>query len=42
LESRYQDNVKYQPTWVPRHLCFAARDLMPVLAAAARAEGFLP
>jgi lysyl-tRNA synthetase class 2 len=43
LESLYRANLKYQPAWVPRHLCFAASsDIVPVLAAAGRAEGFLP
>lgn len=43
LESAYRANLKYQPAWMPRHLCFAAAsDLLPVLAAAGRAEGFLP
>jgi lysyl-tRNA synthetase, class II len=43
LESLYRANLKYQPGWVPRHLCFAApADLVPVLTAAGRAEGFLP
>jgi lysyl-tRNA synthetase class 2 len=43
LESLYRANLKYQPAWVPRHLCFAApADLVPVLTAAGRAEGFLP
>ena len=43
LESLYRANLKYQPAWVPRHVCFAASsDLIPVLAAAGRAEGFLP
>ena len=43
LESLYRANLKYQPAWVPRYLCYAApSDLVPVLAAAGRAEGFLP
>jgi lysyl-tRNA synthetase, class II len=43
LESLYRANLKYQPSWIPRYLCFAApSDLVPVLAAAGRAEGFLP
>jgi lysyl-tRNA synthetase class 2 len=43
LESLYRANLKYQPSWVPRYLCFAAPgDLVPVLIAAGRAEGFLP
>jgi lysyl-tRNA synthetase, class II len=43
LESLYRANLKYQPSWVPRYLCFATpSDLVPVLTAAGRAEGFLP
>ncbi len=43
LESLYRANLKYQPSWIPRYLCFAtSSDLVPVLAAAGRAEGFLP
>jgi lysyl-tRNA synthetase class 2 len=43
LESRYLANVKYQPSWVPRYLCYPSPgDLPPVLAAVGRAEGFLP
>ena len=42
LESLYRANLKYQPSWVPRYLCFATPgDLLPVLIAAGRAEGFL-
>ncbi len=43
LESLYRANLKYQPSWIPRYLCYASpSDLVPVLAAAGRAEGFLP
>ncbi|MGD0240152.1 MAG: phosphatidylglycerol lysyltransferase domain-containing protein [Streptosporangiaceae bacterium] len=43
LESLYRANLKYQPSWIPRYLCYATpSDLVPVLAAAGRAEGFLP
>jgi lysyl-tRNA synthetase class 2 len=43
LESLYRANVKYQPSWVPRYLCYPSPGgLVPVLAAAGRAEGFLP
>jgi lysyl-tRNA synthetase class 2 len=43
LESLYRANVKYQPSWVPRYLCYPSPGaLVPVLAAACRAEGFLP
>ncbi|ABS03952.1 protein of unknown function DUF470 [Kineococcus radiotolerans SRS30216 = ATCC BAA-149] len=43
LESLYRANVKYQPQWTPRFLCFAsARDVPKIGIAAARAEGFLP
>jgi lysyl-tRNA synthetase class 2 len=43
LESLYRANAKYQPSWVPRYLCYPSPGgLVPVLAAAGRAEGFLP
>ncbi len=42
LESLYRSNVKYQPEWAPRYLCFADRRVLPkVGVASAIAEGFL-
>ncbi len=42
LESLYRSNVKYQPRWVPRFLCFGERrELATIGLAAAIAEGFL-
>ncbi|MFD4295382.1 bifunctional lysylphosphatidylglycerol synthetase/lysine--tRNA ligase LysX [Rhodococcus sp. NPDC058505] len=42
LEALYRSNVKYQPDWVPRYLCFADRRVLPkVGVASAIAEGFL-
>ncbi|MDO8731172.1 MAG: phosphatidylglycerol lysyltransferase domain-containing protein [Actinomycetota bacterium] len=42
IESMYQFNSKYRPTWVPRHLMFAnTRDFARVSTAYLRAEGFL-
>lgn len=42
LESLYRSNVKYQPHWAPRYLCFAERrELAKVGLASAIAEGFL-
>ncbi|MGL4831155.1 MAG: bifunctional lysylphosphatidylglycerol synthetase/lysine--tRNA ligase LysX, partial [Propionibacteriaceae bacterium] len=42
LERLYRSNQKYQPTWVPRFLCFDGVSTLPyVLLAAARAEGYL-
>lgn len=42
LESLYRSNVKYQPHWVPRFVCFdERRDLPRVGVASAVAEGFL-
>lgn len=42
LESLYRSNVKYQPRWVPRFLCFGdRRDLAKVGLASAAAEGFV-
>jgi lysyl-tRNA synthetase, class II len=42
LESLYRANAKYQPTWVPRFLCFpAARDLPRIGLASGVAEGFV-
>jgi len=41
IESLYQANAKYRPTWAPRYLCFArARDLPRIGAAALEAEAF--
>jgi lysyl-tRNA synthetase class 2 len=42
LESLYRSNVKYDPEWVPRYLCYAdVRDLPKVSLASAAAEGFV-
>ncbi|WP_081821295.1 bifunctional lysylphosphatidylglycerol synthetase/lysine--tRNA ligase LysX [Rhodococcus sp. UNC23MFCrub1.1] len=42
LEALYRSNLKYQPEWVPRYLCFEDnRDLPKVGTASAIAEGFL-
>ncbi|WP_407651588.1 bifunctional lysylphosphatidylglycerol synthetase/lysine--tRNA ligase LysX [Actinoplanes sandaracinus] len=42
LESIYRSNIKYQPQWIPRFLCFEdVRDLAEVGFASAVAEGFL-
>ncbi|MGW0040786.1 bifunctional lysylphosphatidylglycerol synthetase/lysine--tRNA ligase LysX [Rhodococcus sp. NPDC003348] len=42
LEALYRSNVKYQPDWAPRYLCFADRRVLPkVGVASAIAEGFL-
>ena len=42
LEQLYRSNIKYQPEWVPRFLCFGdRRDLAKVGMASAIAEGFL-
>ncbi|RKE11655.1 bifunctional lysylphosphatidylglycerol synthetase/lysine--tRNA ligase LysX [Catellatospora citrea] len=42
LEQLYRSNIKYQPEWVPRFLCFGERrDLAKVGLASAIAEGFL-
>ncbi|GAA3210837.1 bifunctional lysylphosphatidylglycerol synthetase/lysine--tRNA ligase LysX [Dactylosporangium siamense] len=42
LESLYRSNVKYNPQWLPRFLCFEdVRDLAKVGLASAAAEGFL-
>ncbi len=42
LEALYRSNLKYQPEWVPRYLCFGdGRDLPKVGTASAIAEGFL-
>lgn len=42
LEALYRSNVKYQPDWEPRYLCFADnRELPKVGIASAIAEGFL-
>ncbi|OAK51880.1 lysine--tRNA ligase [Rhodococcoides kyotonense] len=42
LEALYRSNVKYQPEWEPRYLCFADnRELPKVGIASAIAEGFL-
>jgi lysyl-tRNA synthetase class 2 len=43
IESLYRANVKYQPSWQPRYLCFPkARDLPRILIATLQAEAFLP
>ncbi len=42
LESLYRSNVKYQPEWEPRFLCFGERrELVKIGVASAIAEGFL-
>jgi lysyl-tRNA synthetase, class II len=42
LESLYRSNVKYQPEWVPRFLCYEdVRDLAKVGLASGVAEGFV-
>ncbi|MEV6596169.1 phosphatidylglycerol lysyltransferase domain-containing protein [Actinoplanes sp. NPDC051346] len=42
LESLYRANEKYQPTWLPRFVCYPrGRDLPRVGVAAAIAEGFI-
>ncbi len=42
LESLYRSNVKYQPEWVPRFLCFGERrELAKIGMASAIAEGFV-
>lgn len=42
LEALYRSNVKYQPEWVPRFLCFEDnRELLRVGFASAVAEGFV-
>ncbi|MFI5494753.1 bifunctional lysylphosphatidylglycerol synthetase/lysine--tRNA ligase LysX [Actinoplanes sp. NPDC051859] len=42
LESLYRSNVKYQPQWIPRFLCFEdVSDLAKVGFASAVAEGFV-
>lgn len=42
LEALYRSNVKYQPDWAPRYLCFADRRVLPkVGVASAIAEGFV-
>nr|WP_245672985.1 bifunctional lysylphosphatidylglycerol synthetase/lysine--tRNA ligase LysX [Aldersonia kunmingensis] len=43
LEALYRSNVKYQPEWEPRYLCFDDNRQIPrVGIAAALAEGFIP
>ncbi|WP_374101122.1 bifunctional lysylphosphatidylglycerol synthetase/lysine--tRNA ligase LysX [Antrihabitans sp. YC2-6] len=43
LEALYRSNVKYQPDWVPRFMCFEdSRTLPKAGIASALAEGFLP
>jgi lysyl-tRNA synthetase class 2 len=42
MESLYRSNVKYNPQWVPRFLCFGERrELATIGVAAMIAEGFL-
>jgi lysyl-tRNA synthetase class 2 len=42
LESLYRSNVKYQPDWVPRLVCFrSSRDLPRISVAMGVAEGFV-
>jgi lysyl-tRNA synthetase, class II len=43
LEALYRSNVKYQPEWAPRYLCFEDNRAIPRVAiASALAEGFIP
>ncbi|MCX5045088.1 bifunctional lysylphosphatidylglycerol synthetase/lysine--tRNA ligase LysX [Aldersonia sp. NBC_00410] len=43
LEALYRSNVKFQPEWAPRYLCFEDNRQIPrVGIASALAEGFLP
>ncbi|MCW6007186.1 phosphatidylglycerol lysyltransferase domain-containing protein [Micromonospora sp. CPCC 205371] len=43
IESLYRANLKYQPAWHPRYLCFpTARDVPLIAVAALKAEAFLP
>ncbi|WP_139279929.1 bifunctional lysylphosphatidylglycerol synthetase/lysine--tRNA ligase LysX [Rhodococcoides yunnanense] len=42
LEALYRSNLKYQPDWEPRYLCFADNRVLPKVGiASAIAEGFL-
>ncbi|QCB52523.1 bifunctional lysylphosphatidylglycerol synthetase/lysine--tRNA ligase LysX [Rhodococcus sp. PAMC28707] len=42
LEALYRSNLKYQPDWEPRYLCFADSRVLPKVGiASAIAEGFL-
>lgn len=42
LEALYRSNVKYQPEWAPRYLCFADNRVLPKVGmASAVAEGFV-
>ena len=42
IESLYRANAKYQPTWVPRYVCFrSAADLPRIGVAGLEAEAFL-
>ncbi|MFC9786803.1 bifunctional lysylphosphatidylglycerol synthetase/lysine--tRNA ligase LysX [Rhodococcus sp. NPDC127528] len=42
LEALYRSNVKYQPEWAPRYLCFSDSRVLPkVGVASAVAEGFV-
>ena len=42
IESLYRANAKYQPTWVPRFVCFRkAADLPRIGIAGLEAEAFL-
>lgn len=42
LESLYRSNMKYQPHWEPRYLCFAESRLLPRIGVASGiAEGFI-
>ncbi len=43
LERLYRANRKFEPTWVPRYLCFDSRLSIPqAMFACALAEGFVP
>ncbi|MBP1161384.1 lysyl-tRNA synthetase class 2 [Rhodococcus sp. PvR044] len=42
LEALYRSNVKYQPDWAPRYLCFSDSRVLPKVGmASAVAEGFV-
>ncbi|MCT2993655.1 phosphatidylglycerol lysyltransferase domain-containing protein [Propionibacterium freudenreichii] len=41
LDSLYRSNVKYQPRWQPRYICYEPGSLVEVAVACLRAEAFL-
>ncbi|MFK5160750.1 phosphatidylglycerol lysyltransferase domain-containing protein, partial [Propionibacterium freudenreichii] len=41
LDSLYRSNVKYQPRWQPRYICYEPGSLIEVAVACLRAEAFL-